>query len=182
VFLTFDDGHYNNLHYADPLLKKYGFTAAVFVVGEFIDLSEKEGCQNPNYSYSSRQTLEQMAGEGVWEIESHSYNLHHNKKGREGVKRKQGEGDETYYNLLREDFAKIGKLIEGVSGRHPRAFAYPLGAMSNEAEAVLREMGYKITLSCSLGVAEIRAGDPETLYKMKRVLRPSGKPLSVFLK
>jgi peptidoglycan/xylan/chitin deacetylase (PgdA/CDA1 family) len=181
VFLTFDDGYYDNMYYADPLLKKYGFTAVIFVVGQFIDLSEKENSQNPNYSYASRQTLEQMAKGGFWEIESHSYNYHNCKKGREGVKRKHGESDETYYQLLREDFAKIGELIEGVTGKPPRAFAYPFGAMSNEAEEVLREMGYKITLSCSLGVAEIRAGDPETLYKMKRVLRPNGKPLSAFL-
>jgi peptidoglycan/xylan/chitin deacetylase (PgdA/CDA1 family) len=178
VFLSFDDGYYDNYFYADPLLREYGFTAAIFVVGEFIDVSEREGCQNPNYSYCDRNTLNRMAREGFWEIESHSYNLHHSGKGREGVKRRYGECDETYYSLLREDFSRIGELIEGVAGRLPRVFAYPLGAMSKEAEEVLREMGYKITLSCSLGVAEIKAGDTETLYKMKRILRPSGKPLS----
>jgi peptidoglycan/xylan/chitin deacetylase (PgdA/CDA1 family) len=182
VYLTFDDGHYDNVHYADPLLKKYGFTAAVFVVGDFIDKSEKEGQQNPNYSYSSRDTLKTLAKEKVWEVESHSYSLHYIRNGREGVKRARGECDERYYKVLREDFSKIGELIKGVSGRHPRVFAYPLGAMSAEAEEVLREMGYKITLSCSLGVAEIREGEPETLYKMKRILRAHGKPLSALLK
>jgi peptidoglycan/xylan/chitin deacetylase (PgdA/CDA1 family) len=178
VFLTFDDGYYDNMYYADPLLKKYGFTAAIFVVGDFIDKSEREGCQNPNYSYASRRTLEQMAQEGYWEIESHSYSLHLCNRGRDGVKRKHGESDEAYERLLRDDFSKIGELIEGVAGRRPRAFAYPFGSMSGEAESVLREMGYKITLSCSLGIAEIRAGEPDTLYKMKRILRPSGKALS----
>ncbi|MDR0326380.1 MAG: polysaccharide deacetylase family protein [Oscillospiraceae bacterium] len=181
ILLTFDDGYYDNVHYADPLLKKYGFTAMVFVVGEFIKKSEKEGCQNPNYSYSSSETLRKLAEEGVWEIESHSFALHHSRKGREGVKRAQGESDEKYYALLRNDFAQIGELIQGVTGRAPRVFAYPLGAMSREAEEVLKEMGYKITLSCTLGVGEVRAGEPDLLYKMKRVLRPSGKPLSQIL-
>jgi hypothetical protein len=53
--------------------------------------------------------------------------------------------------------------------------------MSAEAEEVLKEMGYKITLSCSLGVAEIKEGEPDSLYKMKRLLRPHGKPLSALL-
>jgi peptidoglycan/xylan/chitin deacetylase (PgdA/CDA1 family) len=181
ILLTFDDGHYDNVHYADPLLKQYGFSAIVFVVGEFIDKSEQEGKQNPNYSYCSRETLRKLSDEGVWEIGSHSYNLHHKRKGREGVKRRQGECDETYYTVLREDFSLIGDLIEGVTGSKPRAFAYPLGAISKEAEEILREMGVKITLSCSLGVAEVRKGDPESLYKMKRVLRTSSNPLSSIL-
>ncbi|MCL1807978.1 MAG: polysaccharide deacetylase family protein [Oscillospiraceae bacterium] len=182
ILLTFDDGHYDNVQYADPLLKKYGFNAVVFVVGEFIDKSEKEGQQNPNYSYSSRETLKKLADEGVWEIGSHSYHLHHHKKGREGVRRIRGEGDERYYAMLRDDFQKIHGLIEDVTGNPPNAFAYPLGAMSKEAEEVLKEMGIKITLSCILGVGEVKAGDPGSLYKMKRVLRPSGKPLSSFLR
>ena len=182
VLLTFDDGYYDNVHYAGPLLQEYGFNAVLFVVGEFIDKSEGEGCQNPNYSYANRETLKKLAGEGVWEIESHSYTLHHNKNGREGVKRVRGESDEKYYALLREDFTKIGELIQSVTGQFPRAFAYPLGAMSKEAEEVLREMGYKITLSCILGVGEVKAGDPGSLFKMKRVLRPSGKPVSTLLK
>ncbi|MCL2002768.1 MAG: polysaccharide deacetylase family protein [Oscillospiraceae bacterium] len=181
VLLTFDDGHYDNAHYAGPLLKRYGFTAVIFVVGDFIVHSEKEGVQNPNFSYASRETLRQMAQEGVWEIESHSHSLHYNKKGREGCTRARGESDETYYAVLRNDFANIGQLIQSVTGRPPRAFAYPLGAMSREAEEVLREMGYKITLSCALGVAKVREGDPDSLYRMKRVLRAHKKPLGGLL-
>jgi peptidoglycan/xylan/chitin deacetylase (PgdA/CDA1 family)/murein DD-endopeptidase MepM/ murein hydrolase activator NlpD len=182
VLLTFDDGHYDNVHYADPLLKQYDFTALVFVVGEFIDQSEAEGVQNPNYSYSNYETLRKLAKEDTWEIGSHSYGLHHKRRGREGVKRAHGESDESYYALLREDFSKIGELIEGITGDPPRTFAYPLGAMSAEAEKVLKEMGYKMTLSCSLGIAEVGEGDPGSLYKMKRILRSHKKPLSGFLR
>lgn len=37
VVLTFDDGYVDNWTYAAPLLKKYGFTATVFVNPEFVD-------------------------------------------------------------------------------------------------------------------------------------------------
>ncbi|MDR0293156.1 MAG: polysaccharide deacetylase family protein [Oscillospiraceae bacterium] len=181
VLLTFDDGHYNNAHYAGPLLKKYGCTALLFVVGEFIEKSEKEGCQNPNFSYASRETLANMAKEGIWEIGSHSYYLHRNKNGREGVKRARGESDGHYDSVLREDFTKIGELIQSVTERPPRAFAYPFGALSREADEVLREMGYKLTFSCVSGISEVRACKPDTLFRLKRLLRRSGKPVSRLL-
>ncbi len=182
VLLTFDDGHFNNAHYVSPLLKEFGNTAVLFVVGEFIDKSESEGVQNPNFSYVSRETLKKLVEEGLWEIESHSYNLHHNRK-REGVKRAHGgESDEHYYGVLREDFTKIGELIKEVTGRAPRAFAYPLGAMSKEADDVLRELGVKLTFSCSLDVAEVRPGEPESLYRLNRLLRSANRPVSSLLK
>ncbi|MDR1668837.1 MAG: polysaccharide deacetylase family protein [Oscillospiraceae bacterium] len=182
VLLTFDDGHFNNAHYAGPLLRQYGFTGVLFVVGEFIDRSEKEGVQNPNFSYVSRETIKTMAEEGVWEIESHSYSLHHNNE-REGVKRARGgESDEHYYNILREDFSKIGDLIRETTGRAPRAFAYPLGAMSEEADKVLRESGIKLTVSCTLDVAEVRPYEPDSLYRLNRLLRSANKPVSRLLK
>ncbi len=183
VLLTFDDGHFNNAHYAAPLLQQYGFTGVLFVVGEFIDKSEKEGVQNPNFSYVSRETLKKLAEEGVFEIESHSYHLHHNKKGREGVKRAHGgESDEHYFGVLRKDFTQIGELIQEVTGRAPRAFAYPLGAMSKEADVVLRELGVKLTVSCTLDVAEVRPGEPDSLYRLNRLLRSANRPVSSLLK
>jgi peptidoglycan/xylan/chitin deacetylase (PgdA/CDA1 family)/murein DD-endopeptidase MepM/ murein hydrolase activator NlpD len=181
VLLTFDDGHYNNAHYAAPLLKQYGFTAVLFVVGEFIDKSEREGVQNPNYSYANRETLKKLHDEGCFEIESHSYALHHNRNGREGVKRRSGETDEAYLALLREDLSKIGNLIQEITGRKPRAFAYPLGAMSREADAVLREQGVKLTVSCKLDIAEVRAGEPGSLFRLNRLLRSSDRPASKLL-
>ena len=37
VIITFDDGYENNYTYAYPILKKYNFTATIFVCTDFID-------------------------------------------------------------------------------------------------------------------------------------------------
>lgn len=181
VMLTFDDGYYNNIHYADPLLKKYGQKAVMFIVGDFIEKSEREGCQNPNFSYASGESLRRISDEGTWDIESHSYSLHRNNGKREGVRRTRGESDEAYRQMLTDDFMKIGQLVEDVTGRPPRAFAYPFGAMSREADEVLMELGVKVTFSCVMGVNEIKAGDSTSLFRLKRLLRPCGKSLSKLL-
>lgn len=37
IIITFDDGYYNNLSYAVPLLHKYNMKAVVSIVGEYSD-------------------------------------------------------------------------------------------------------------------------------------------------
>ena len=51
IILTFDDGDYNNLTYAYPLLEKYDMKAVISIVGSYTDTYTKSGETNPNYSY-----------------------------------------------------------------------------------------------------------------------------------
>ena len=66
VLITFDDGHYNNLYYAVPILKKHGFTAVINVVGAYSEYTTTSGdSKNPNYSHI---TWDEMAGKGRRDI------------------------------------------------------------------------------------------------------------------
>ena len=52
ILITFDDGHYNNIYYAKPLLEKYGLKALINVIGKFSDFTTASGdTDNPNYSH-----------------------------------------------------------------------------------------------------------------------------------
>ena len=51
IIITFDDGYYNNLSYAVPLLHKYNMKAVISIVGEYSDRYTESDEANPNYGY-----------------------------------------------------------------------------------------------------------------------------------
>ncbi|MCO5387063.1 MAG: polysaccharide deacetylase family protein [Desulfosporosinus sp.] len=61
--ITFDDGYEDNYATAFPIVKKYGFTAAVFMVSSYIG---GEG-------FMSWPQLRELLANG-WEIEGHTVN------------------------------------------------------------------------------------------------------------
>lgn len=181
IVLTFDDGHYNNIYYAEPVLEKYGMKGVIFVTGEFCDKSVEENAKNPNYSYIFWDEQRRMADSGIWDIENHTYYLHRIGKGRNGIAKLNGESDENYRVRLREDFKIISDKIYESSGVRPSAFAYPFGVLSKIAEEVLTELDYKATFTSYEGITELQAGNPESLRLIHRYLRTPKKPVSSFL-
>ncbi|MCL2083365.1 MAG: polysaccharide deacetylase family protein [Oscillospiraceae bacterium] len=180
ILLTFDDGHYSNVCYAEPLLGQYGMKAAIFIVGAFCDKSVAEGSQNPNFSYIHWSEQRRMVQTGLWEAESHSYNLH--RRPGQGVARVRGESDEAYKKRLIGDFRRINDKIEQTTGVRPVSFAYPFGLMSDIAEEALHETGNKATFGCWSGTAGLVKGDSSSLRKMKRYLRSANTPVQKLLK
>ena len=183
VMITFDDGHYNNLHYAEPLLEKYGMRAVLFVVGEYCERGTREGEENPNYSYITWERLSKISDGSVWDIQSHSWGMHGDGNGgtRFGVGRKAGESDEGYFAALSEDISKITDKLTQITGYRPTAFAYPYGKTDPAAEHALREAGYTMTVCSTTGKAVLEEGRPETLYMMKRLPRTNVKSVAELL-
>jgi len=170
ILLTFDDGYYNNIYYGEPLLKSYDMRGVMAVVGAFIDKSTAEGVQDPNFSYVSWDTLKEVAERGIFDIQSHSYNMHTH-AGRQGCLRRPGEELESYRNCFLKDHAKLCDKLSELISQVPTAFIYPFGAMSIDSEKVIKEAGFKASLSCESGVSILTVGDPESLFRLKRVLR-----------
>lgn len=171
ILITFDDGHYNNIYYALPLLKKYGLTATLNVIGKFSDFSTTSGdIDNPNYSHVTWDEVAEMANGGVMDIGNHTYNMH-NYKPRFGLSQKQGETDEQYVSALRNDIGKLQKILFEATGKQCRVLAYPFGKYNTIAEQTLVDMGFRMMFTCNEGVSTITRGKPESLYKLKRINR-----------
>jgi peptidoglycan/xylan/chitin deacetylase (PgdA/CDA1 family) len=177
VMLTFDDGYYNNIFYGTPLLEKYSMRAVMFAVGAYCDRAVREDDRNPNYSYITWDDMKDMSLGGVWDIQSHTYDMH-SEAPRLGVRRRSGESDGKYRAALREDITRITESIAETTDKVPNAFAYPFGAITPEAEEILREKGYRATFSSYEGTSVIRKGDEASLFQIKRCLRRSGRPAS----
>jgi peptidoglycan/xylan/chitin deacetylase (PgdA/CDA1 family) len=63
IIISFDDGHLNNYTDAFPIMQKYGFTGALYIVGNYL------GAEN----YMNADQIKEMAAAG-WEVGSHSMN------------------------------------------------------------------------------------------------------------
>lgn len=174
ILITFDDGQETLYEYALPLLEKYGFTAVGFVVGALADYYTEIDDHNLNYSYLNWQQIKEMSDGNIIEIESHSFDLHKNTGNRSGIKKKKDETVETYREFLCSDVAKMKTAMENNAGKTPVAFAFPFGSFSSESTQILKECGFKMTLTCEERVNKIRKAEPELLFGLGRYNRPEG--------
>lgn len=183
VVITFDDGYYNNYHYAHPLLETYGMRAVISPIAIWSEhySAHPDECDRDNYSQLTWEQLRQMAQSGVWEIQNHSYDLHHMDGTQKGAAKRGGESDEGYRLRLKNDLATAQQLLTEQVGVTPTTFAYPFGAISAISQEVLEEMGFCASLSCEERTS-VLTRDPACLWRLGRYLRPANKDIATILK
>ena len=147
VLLTFDDGFYNNLSAALPLLEQYDMCAVVSVVGYYTDVTAARDPHVPAYSYLEWEDIRALLRSGRIEIGSHTYDLHSNEE-RAGCSILFGEEEEAYTEMLRQDVGLLQSRMQEETGYTPVVFAYPYGFICRESIPVLRELGFVCTLTC----------------------------------
>lgn len=179
VMLTFDDGCYNNMFYALPILKDNNARGIFSIVGSYTDEYSESNEVNPNYSYLRWQDVYEMYVSENCEIGNHSYDFHKSTGDRKGTKKNNNEDSDSYRELFRSDTLKLQEACYKNCGFYPVIYTYPFGFYSEESFDVLKDMGFKVTFSCSEGVNYITK-DSECLYLLKRYNRPSGKSSAEF--
>lgn len=170
IILSFDDGYYNNYCYAYPLLKKYNMKAVISIIGLYTDKFSRADENNAAYSHITWEQINEMTDSGLVEIQNHTYNMHE-LGDRRGSGMKQGESKTQYRKVLTDDVNRLQKEIRYYTGNTPDTFTYPFGIFSSYEEELLKELGFKATLSCSEGVNYVTYSDKSCLYQLKRVLR-----------
>lgn len=180
IMLTFDDGYYNNYLYAFPLLQKYNMKAVISIIGTYTDKYSLTVYNNQFYSHVTWNQVNEMVHSGNIEIQNHSYNLHIINSSRTASMRAKGETIQHYETVLVADTIRLQSLIGNYTGHMPSTYTYPYGLVSKESTAILKEIGFKSSLICGVGVNTI-SNDPNCLYLLKRNLRPHGKPVSAIL-
>lgn len=174
IVITFDDGYESNLQLAFDVLKEYNMKATINVIG----ISEgKNTYKNtgkamfPHFSFAEAKPVYQA---GVFDFQSHSYNMHQEKSYEEKVWRKgvlpmDREKEKTYIETFRADFQRSKKDIEAGIGNQVTVFAYPYGYYNTLTEVLLSQMGVKVTLTIKPGVNTVIKGLPQSLYAMRRI-------------
>lgn len=141
VLITFDDGYKDNYTNAYPILKKYGFTATIFVITDFLD-------KQPNYiTWDQAREME----ENGMRIESHT--VHHKSM------------TELSNDQLWQELTESKKAIDEKLGKDTRYIAYPTGTYNLHIAQMVKDAGYKAAFTIKYGNVD----KASNMYALERV-------------
>lgn len=180
IMLTFDDGYYNNYYYAFLLLKKYECKAVISPIVHMTELFTETEDISVSYGHISVDNIKEMLQSGYVEIQNHSYDMH-KLTPRMGVDKKQGESSESYKSVIEKDIMTAQRYLKDNAGVSPQCFVYPFGAKSEETEKIVKELGFKCTLSCTEEPNYITKSE-DSLFNLGRYRRDKGESMETLLK
>lgn len=162
VVLTFDDGYRSVYDIAFPILKKYGFTATLFVYTDFIGGS----------AAMSWQQVSELKASGVIAIESHT------KTHADLSFDPDDENIASHTDRVIEEVAVAARVIKDKVGYKPIFLAYPFGNSSDYTIEYLKKSHYALALTVKKGTNSAFA-DP---YLLQRTMIYEDHTLDQFAK
>ncbi|MEH2178719.1 trifunctional glycosyltransferase/class I SAM-dependent methyltransferase/polysaccharide deacetylase [Nostoc sp.] len=152
VLITFDDGYLDFLTDAWPLLKRYGFSAMVFLVADRIGQTNKwdNAYYGENLPLLEWQQIVQLQAEGV-EFASHSASHRH-------------LSSLSPAEVVREG-VRSRTILEQKLRTPIRAFSYPEGDVDPVVKHLIGACGYIFGLSCRSG----RSSFQDPLLELPRI-------------
>ena len=153
VLLTSDDGYSGVLDVALPVLTEYDMKLSIAVIGAYIGQSE-EG-RLPHFFL---EEVTERDTEGRLELVSHSYGLHDAANGMNGAVNIGLEPD-AYQEAVSADCAIMREIAGDTFPMMTQVFVYPFGSCSAESELLLRQEGYRATVTTDEGIAVVSPGE-----------------------
>ena len=173
VLITMDDGYGSNLTVAAPILEETGMRATIFSIG--INEGEEYYAHSGEPMWQHRFAFEEAAPwveKGIIDVQSHTFDMHqlesYGYSGRDGVRRMRGESPEDYRQALLDDAAAFRERRGDRVATELLALAYPFGYYDLEADRIMGEAGYQLTVTIDERINRLRTGDEECLRMLGR--------------
>lgn len=143
VAVTFDDGYYNNLQFAYPIIKKYEIPITIFVTVNYVEKSD-------NHNFLGWSEIRLMHNEGVI-FGAHTVTHPHLSM----------LSQQDIVNEVRDS----KEIIESRLNDKIDYFSYPYGNFNETVKEAVKNNGYSCALATAYGV-----NDPfSDLYELKRI-------------
>ncbi len=150
VLITFDDGYEGIYHYAYPILKKYGFSAIIFLSTGYIGkYNSWDASPGPRFKHLNWHQVKEMANDGFI---FGSHGVSHNFLTRQD-------------NRIIEYETKISKMeLEDKLGKPIFLFSYPYGDYNNRIIDFVQKAGYISAFSLKPDFVRVKNGDYHNFF------------------
>ncbi|MGH4003769.1 MAG: polysaccharide deacetylase family protein [Pseudonocardiaceae bacterium] len=133
VGLTFDDGYADFSEHVLPALRRFGFTATVFVIADLLGGCNSWDEAGPRKALMTAEQIRHAAASGM-EIGSHG--LRH-------VSLTSLGGGSDVLDVLTAEVSGSRAILQEVSGQEVSGFCYPYGHVDATAVNAVRAAGYR---------------------------------------
>ena len=135
IIITIDDGYRSAYDIAYPVLKKYGFTAALFIYTDYVGVSK---------SAITWDQLREMKTDG-FEVGSHT--ISHC----DLTKKMAGESYPDYIERIKREIVDSKQIIDKELTQDTFCFAYPYSRYNASVLNLCEQAGYKIGVTVDRG-------------------------------
>ncbi|MGA1840929.1 MAG: polysaccharide deacetylase family protein [bacterium] len=154
VVITVDDGYQSVYDIAYPILKKYGFTASLFIYTDFIGISDNA---------ITWDQLRKLKNEG-FEIGAHTVSHC------DLTKRRKGENDQAYTSRIEKELLVSKNIIDKELRQNTIFLAFPYGRYNTDILSICEKLNYKLGVSVERGSNPFFA-DPLALKRNQMLKR-----------